>query len=65
MLILCPIITSLVSYGTALYLLNYVPNICTSKNPVWKCLNIENTYTVSILWGAIGKKIEFVFFNKF
>ncbi|CAF3487323.1 unnamed protein product [Rotaria sp. Silwood1] len=43
-----------VHYTTAIYLLNHIPNICTHKNLVWKCLKAEGSYTSSILWGAIG-----------
>ncbi len=56
MLIICPIITSIVSYMTALYLLDNVPNICTSQNLAWRCLNAENSYTLSVIWGTIGKQ---------
>ncbi|CAF5079358.1 unnamed protein product, partial [Rotaria sp. Silwood1] len=42
-----------VHYTTAIYLLNHIPNICTHKNLVWKCLKAEGSYTSSILWGAI------------
>jgi hypothetical protein len=64
MLILCPIIATIVHYITALYLLNHIPNICTSKNLSWRCLNAEGTYTVSVIWGVVGneKKVCFLLF---
>ncbi|CAF4968169.1 unnamed protein product, partial [Rotaria sp. Silwood1] len=54
MLLICPILANIVHYTTAIYLLNHIPNICTHKNLVWKCLKAEGSYTSSILWGAIG-----------
>jgi hypothetical protein len=65
MLLLCPIIASIVHYITALYLLNHVPNICTSRNLVWKCLNTESAYTGSIIWGIVGRENKVSFFIKF
>jgi hypothetical protein len=62
MLILCPVITSIISYITAVYLLNNVPNICTSKNLAWRCLNVENSYSLTVVWGIIGKKNQVVIF---
>ncbi|UJR25925.1 hypothetical protein I4U23_007273 [Adineta vaga] len=50
LMITSAIIASIVHYSTALYLLNNVANICTNDNPSWKCLNVENTYTASIVF---------------
>lgn len=55
MLIICPIINSIISYITALFLMNNIPNICTGENLAWKCLNTEKSYMSSVTWGAIGK----------
>ncbi|CAF4692914.1 unnamed protein product, partial [Rotaria sp. Silwood2] len=56
MLLTSVIIASIVHYITAIYLLDNVPNICTHENPSWKCLIVETLYTLSIIWGAVGKK---------
>ncbi|CAF0967771.1 unnamed protein product [Adineta steineri] len=53
-LIICPIIASIVSYITAMYLFNHIPNICTRQNPQWRCLATETSYSLSIIWTLIG-----------
>jgi H+/Cl- antiporter ClcA len=63
MMILSVIIASIVNYITALYLLNHVPNICTAKNPTWKCLNVESSYSASIIWGVVGKEKRLFLLN--
>ena len=55
MLLICSIIASIVHYITAIYLLNHIPNICTHKNLLWKCLRAEGSFTSSIIWGVVGK----------
>ncbi|CAF0942425.1 unnamed protein product [Adineta steineri] len=53
-LIICPIIASIVSYTTAIYLFNHIPNICTRQNPQWRCLATETSYSLSVIWTLIG-----------
>ncbi|CAF3574204.1 unnamed protein product [Rotaria sordida] len=55
--ILASIITSIIQYITAIYLLNHLPHICTSKNPVWRCLSLQSTHTSSIIFGVTGSFI--------
>ncbi|CAF1499282.1 unnamed protein product, partial [Rotaria sordida] len=54
MLLICSIIASIVHYITAMYLLNNIPNICTHKNLLWKCLRVEASFTSSVIWGVVG-----------
>ncbi|CAF0955902.1 unnamed protein product [Adineta steineri] len=53
-LILCPIIGSIVSYITMIYLLNNIPNICTRENSQWRCLATETSYSLTIIWAVVG-----------
>jgi hypothetical protein len=61
MLIIFPIISTIVHYTTALFLIDRVPNICTSQNPSWRCLYTENSYTASVVWGLVGKIMNLCF----
>ncbi|CAF1486091.1 unnamed protein product [Rotaria sordida] len=54
MLLICSIIATIVNYITAMYLLNNIPNICTHKNLLWKCLQTESSFTSSVIWGVVG-----------
>ncbi|CAF0916062.1 unnamed protein product [Adineta steineri] len=47
-------IAGIVNYTTAMYLMNNIPNICTTKNTKWTCPNANIFFSASIIWGAIG-----------
>lgn len=49
------VIAAVVHYTTATYLLDHVPGICTSNNLEWQCLNLENTYSLSITFSLNRK----------
>ncbi|CAF1279263.1 unnamed protein product [Adineta steineri] len=53
-LILSSVISCIIHYITAIYLLNHVPKICSKSNLAWKCLNVENTHTASVVFGVVG-----------
>lgn len=52
--ILATIISSIINYSTAYYLLHNISNICTFKNPEWQCPTTTTFYSASIIWGVIG-----------
>ncbi|CAM4764515.1 unnamed protein product [Rotaria magnacalcarata] len=52
--ILSSVITSTVQYATAIYLLQHVPNICTPKNSIWRCLGLQNTFSTTIIFSLTG-----------
>ncbi|CAF0901657.1 unnamed protein product [Adineta ricciae] len=52
--ILATMITSLVNYIVAMYLIDHVPHICTPNNVEWKCPKPTTFYSASIIWGVIG-----------
>ncbi|CAF2813905.1 unnamed protein product [Rotaria sp. Silwood2] len=52
--ILASILSSIIHYITAIYLLNNVPHICTLKSPAWRCLSLQATHTSSIVFGITG-----------
>jgi hypothetical protein len=52
--VLATIISGIINYSTAHYLLNNVSNICTTKNPEWKCPVTKTFYSASVIWGVIG-----------
>jgi len=52
--ILATIISGIVNYSTAHYLLVNTRNICTPENPEWKCPSTSSFYSASVIWGLIG-----------
>ena len=52
--IIATIISGVINYSTALYLLQTVPDICTPNNPQWKCPVATTFYSASTIWGVIG-----------
>ena len=48
------VVTCIVNLLTAIYLMDTVPNICTSKNIEWRCPLSTTFYSASVIWGAIG-----------
>jgi len=52
--VLGTIISSIINYPVAIYLLHNVPDICTPENPEWKCPVATAFYTSSVIWGIIG-----------
>jgi hypothetical protein len=49
------IISGVINYLTADYLLSSIKNICTQENQQWTCPNANTFFSASIIWGAIGK----------
>src|SRR5437660_1045499 len=52
--ILATIISGIINYVTADYLLDNVLNICTIKSSQWKCPLTIAFYSASVIWGVIG-----------
>jgi len=52
--ILATTISGIINYSTAHYLLHNTPNICTAKNPEWRCPITAAFYSASVIWGVIG-----------
>jgi OPT family oligopeptide transporter len=52
--VIATIISAIINYVTAVYLLNSIPNICASYNSEWKCPLATTFYSSSIIWGVIG-----------
>ncbi|CAF3764520.1 unnamed protein product [Rotaria sp. Silwood1] len=59
--IVATIVACVVHVWTAIYLINTVPHICTSKNIQWTCPIVTTVYSESIIWGAVGLKKVFGF----
>ncbi|KAG0043187.1 hypothetical protein BGZ83_011745 [Gryganskiella cystojenkinii] len=47
-------ISCIISLGTAMWLLNTRPGICTSEGGQFTCRYTNTFYSASIIWGAIG-----------
>ncbi|CAF1251517.1 unnamed protein product [Didymodactylos carnosus] len=58
--VIATIISSVVSYIVANYLIIHIKNICTELDVQWSCPNIEIFYSASVLWGAVGPTRMFV-----
>ncbi|CAF4484796.1 unnamed protein product [Didymodactylos carnosus] len=54
------VISSVVSYGFGLFLLDGIKDICTAKSKDWQCPNPNVFYTASVIWGAVGSQKSFV-----
>ncbi|KAH9318569.1 hypothetical protein KI387_020338 [Taxus chinensis] len=52
-------IASTVYFGTAWWLLDTVPNICTHKNSEFTCPGDAVFYSASIIWGLVGPRRVF------
>ncbi|CAM2703273.1 unnamed protein product [Rotaria socialis] len=47
-------ITSTIQYATSIYLLQHIPNICTSENSIWRCLSVQYSLTTTIIFSLTG-----------
>ncbi|KAF8925227.1 OPT family small oligopeptide transporter [Dissophora ornata] len=56
------IISCVINLGTALWLVNTRPNVCTHAGYPFTCRNTNTFYSASVIWGAIGP--QRVFGNK-
>ncbi|KAG0041086.1 hypothetical protein BGZ83_002366 [Gryganskiella cystojenkinii] len=48
------IISCIINLGTATWLINTRPNVCTPKGYPFTCRNTKTFYSASVIWGAIG-----------
>ncbi|CAF1019945.1 unnamed protein product [Didymodactylos carnosus] len=53
-IIIGTIFCSVCSYSIANYLFTTIPNICTNVNQKWSCAQTHYSFSLAILWGAIG-----------
>ncbi|KAG0302647.1 hypothetical protein BGZ98_007336 [Dissophora globulifera] len=48
------VISAIINLGTATWLINTRPNICTADGYPFTCRSTKTFYSASIIWGAIG-----------
>ncbi|KAF9371268.1 hypothetical protein CPC16_003152 [Podila verticillata] len=52
--VISTVISGIISLGTATWLVNTRPDVCTQKGYPFTCRNTNTFYSASIIWGAIG-----------
>ncbi|KAI8600744.1 OPT oligopeptide transporter protein-domain-containing protein [Dissophora ornata] len=48
------IISCIINLGTAVWLINTRPNVCTQEGYPFTCRSTKTFYSASVIWGAIG-----------